>query len=139
MGHETSKEEKQEKSILRRPEEGKANDFYRACQTGDLEFARKLIASNAYVDINRLEPNGSTALHAASHVGHPDIVRLLLHQYGVMRHRRNQHGLTAYEESANDEIRQLWSDYERKQYCNTSYKGFQRQHNFHYNRREYHA
>ena len=79
-----------------------------SCREGDLDPVRELIASNAYVDINRLEPNGSRALHAASHFGHPEIARLLLHQHGVRRHRRNRHGLTAYEESANDEIRQIF-------------------------------
>ena len=108
MGSETSKEEKQEKSILRQPQQGQASDFYWACRAGDLDSVRKLIASNPFTDLNHLEPNGSTALHAASYFGHTEIVRLLLHQHGVMRHRRNRHGVTAYEEAANDEIRHFF-------------------------------
>jgi hypothetical protein len=108
MGSETSKEEKEEGSILRQPQQGKASDLYWACRAGDLDSARELIASNPFTDLNRLEPNGSTALHAASYFGHTEIVRLLLHQHGVMRHRRNRHGFTAYEEAASDEIRQLF-------------------------------
>ena len=69
---------------------------------------RELIASKPFSDLNRLEPNGSTALHAASYFGHTDVVRLLLHQHGVMRHRRNRHGVTVYEEVVTNEIRQLY-------------------------------
>ena len=105
MGNETSKEEK---SVLRQPQQGKASDLYWACRASDLDSVRELIASSDYTDLNRLEPNGSTALHVASHFGHTKIVRVLLHQHGVMRHRRNRHGLTAYKESANDEIHQLF-------------------------------
>ena len=108
MGTETSKEEKQEKSILRQPQQGQASDFYWACRAGDLESVRELIASKPFSDLNRLEPNGSTALHAASYFGHTDVVRLLLHQRGVVRHRRNRHGVTAYEEAVTNEIRQLF-------------------------------
>ena len=108
MGNKTSKEEKQEESILHRPQQAQASDLYFACRAGDLDFVRGLIASSPSADLNRLEPNGSTVLHEASHFGHAEIVRLLLHQHGVVRHRRNQHGLTAYEESANDEIRQIF-------------------------------
>ena len=108
MGNETSKEEKQEESILRQPEQGQASDLYWASRAGDLNSVQEMITSHPSTDLNRLEPNGSTALHAASHFGHADIVRLLLHQHGVPRHRRNRYGLTAYEESANDEICQLF-------------------------------
>ena len=61
-----------------------------------------------FIDLNRLESNGSTGLHAATFFGHVEVVRLLLQKRGVMRHRKNHHGLTAYEEAANDEIRQLF-------------------------------
>ena len=108
MGNKTSKEEKKEEPILHRPQQAQASDLYWACQAGDLDFVRGLIALNPSTDLNRLEPNGSTALHEASHFGHAETVRLLLHQHGVVRHRRNRHGLTAYEESASDEIRQLF-------------------------------
>ncbi|CAF3647160.1 unnamed protein product, partial [Rotaria sordida] len=108
MGTSTSIEEKNEASILRHPERGEASDLYWACRTGDLDTVQKLIAATPYIDINRLQPNGSTALHAASFFGHASIVRLLLHQYGVIRHRRNRHGLTAYEEADTDEIHLLF-------------------------------
>lgn len=108
MGACASIEERREASILRQPKQGEASDLYWACRNGDLKAVKKIIASTPYVDINRLEPNGSTALHAASFFGHTDVVELLLHQYGVMRHRRNRHGVTAYEEASTDEIRELF-------------------------------
>ncbi len=49
----------------------------------------------------------STPLHAASFYGHKEIVQLLI-EYGCDRSQINGHGLTAYEEAANDEIRQLF-------------------------------
>ncbi|CAF3718844.1 unnamed protein product [Rotaria sp. Silwood1] len=108
MGAGKSIKEKNEASILRHPEQGEASALYWACRAGNFDTVQKLIASTPYVDINRLEPNGSTALHAASFFGHADIVRLLLHQCGVMRHRRNLHGFTAYEEADTDEIHALF-------------------------------
>ncbi|CAF3514617.1 unnamed protein product [Rotaria sp. Silwood2] len=108
MGTNTSIEEKKEALILRHPQQGEATDLYWACRAGDIDTVRQIIASTTYIDINRLEPNGSTALHAASFFGHADIVRLLLHQFGVIHHRRNRYGLTAYEEAATDEIHQLF-------------------------------
>ncbi|CAF1393589.1 unnamed protein product, partial [Rotaria sp. Silwood1] len=108
MGANTSTEETNEESILRHPQEGEASDLYWACRAGDIDTVQRLITLTPYIDINRLEPNGSTALHAACFFGHANIVRLLLHQYGVISHRRNYHDLTAYEEAATDEIRQLF-------------------------------
>lgn len=49
----------------------------------------------------------STPLHAASYYGHKEIVQLLL-QYGCDRSQTNAYGLTAYEEAADEEIRQLF-------------------------------
>ena len=57
---------------------------------------------------NQLESTvESTPLHAASYYGHKEIVQLLL-QYGCDRSQINGYGLTAYEEAANEEIRQLF-------------------------------
>ncbi len=61
-----------------------------------------------YDQLNQLEPNGSTPLHAATYFGHLDIVRLLLHEYSCQRHLRNYRGFTAYEEAQTDEMRQLY-------------------------------
>ncbi|CAF2831214.1 unnamed protein product [Rotaria sp. Silwood2] len=101
-------EKKKETSILHRFVKSDASPLYHACQAGDVNYVRELVSSLNYSDINHRELNGSTALHAASLFGHVDIVRILLHERGVMRHRRNRDKMTAFEVAANDEIRQLF-------------------------------
>ncbi|CAF3992712.1 unnamed protein product [Rotaria sp. Silwood1] len=101
-------EKKKETSILCRFFKSTASPLYHACQTGDVNRVRELVSSLNYSDINRREFNGSTALHAASFFGHADIVRILLHERGVMRHRRNRDKMTAFEVAANDDVRQLF-------------------------------
>lgn len=120
MGNEASKEERQEKKIFQSPQVGEASDLYWACRSGDVDAVKQVLATTKYTDLNRLEPNGSTALHAASFFGHADIVRLLLQKRGVMRHRKNRHGSTAYEEAANDEIRQLFHRLGSNRFCEDS-------------------
>ena len=120
MGNEASAEEKQEKRILQSPETGEASDLYWACRSGDINAVKHILATTKYTDLNRLEPNGSTALHAAAYFGHTDIVRLLLQKRGVMRHRKNRHDLTAYEEASNDEIRQLFHRPNNNRFCGES-------------------
>ncbi|CAF2810804.1 unnamed protein product [Rotaria sp. Silwood2] len=51
--------------------------FYRACCDGDLSIVKQLLPTLSLEEINRIEPNDSTALHAASHYGHYEIVELL--------------------------------------------------------------
>jgi hypothetical protein len=85
------------------------SDIYNACRNGDIELVRALIeTSPPGTEINRTEPNGSTALQAASCYGHEDIVQLLLDDYGVSRDRKNEYGLTTYEEAATDQTRELF-------------------------------
>ncbi|CAF3660868.1 unnamed protein product [Didymodactylos carnosus] len=69
------------------------SDFYIACRNGDVEFVKQMLDKAEY-DLNRLESNNSTPLHAACYYGHKEII--------------NSQGSTAYEEAANDEIRQLF-------------------------------
>lgn len=116
MGDRLSKEEKQEKKMIRSPNIGEASDLYWASRAGDVDAVRNILATTRFKDLNRLEPNGSTALHAASFFGHADVVRLLLER-GVIRYRKNRHGLTAYEEAANDEIRQLFHRPNSNRFC----------------------
>ncbi|CAF1085632.1 unnamed protein product [Adineta ricciae] len=83
------------------------SEFYLACRNGDVELARKLLAQLHTGDINRLEPNGSTVLHAASFYGHRAIVEMLL-QHGAKPWLMNKYQMTPYEEAANEEIRLLF-------------------------------
>ncbi|CAF1108006.1 unnamed protein product [Didymodactylos carnosus] len=85
MENETSIEKK-EASILHDPQHGQAKDLYWACRKGDIDAVQHILSSTPYTDINCLEQNGSTTLHAACFFGHSDIVPLLLHQHGVMRY-----------------------------------------------------
>ncbi|CAF3331092.1 unnamed protein product [Rotaria socialis] len=87
---------------------GEASEFYFACRNGETEKVKQLLPNIPYHQLNQLEPNGSTALHAATFFGHLDIVHLLLHDYSCQRHLRNRHGFTAYEEAETDEMRQLF-------------------------------
>lgn len=82
------------------------SEFYLACRNGDIAKVDQLIKMLSIKNINQMEPNGSTALHAASYYGHIEIVRLLLKR-GMHRGTRNKFGLTAYDEALNDEIRNL--------------------------------
>ncbi|CAF1387538.1 unnamed protein product [Adineta steineri] len=88
-------------------EPGRASEFYWACRNGDIATVEKMLPNLTYEQVNQVEPNGSTALHAASFYNHPDIVRLLL-ESGCSRTILNYNGATAFQEAATDEIRTLF-------------------------------
>ncbi|CAF1196573.1 unnamed protein product [Rotaria sp. Silwood1] len=95
-------------SITKQPSQ--VSKFYLACRNGDVDFVKKYLMTlkQAKYDLNPLEPNvDSTPLHAACYYGHKEIVKLLL-ENGCDRLKINRYGLTAYEEAANDDIRQLF-------------------------------
>ncbi|CAF1254373.1 unnamed protein product [Rotaria sp. Silwood1] len=95
-------------STTKQPSE--VSKIYLACRNGDIDLVKKylLTLKQAKYDINPLEPDiNSTPLHAACYYGHKEIVKLLL-ENGCDRSKINRHGLTAYEEAANDDIRQLF-------------------------------
>ncbi|CAF4973810.1 unnamed protein product [Rotaria sp. Silwood1] len=59
-------------------------------------------------DINKIESNGSTALHVACYYGHYDIVKMLLDAGASRSIRNRQFSLTAFEEAHTDQIRRLF-------------------------------
>ena len=66
------------------------SDIYKVCRHGDIDLAQVLIKiSPDDTDINRLELNGSTALHIACSKGYTHIIRVLLNNHRVDRHRLN--------------------------------------------------
>ena len=70
------------------------SDFYRFCQSGNIDRVREILdAADAphIAQLNALQPNGSTALHAAVEQGHREVVKLLLDR-GCPRTTRNSHG-----------------------------------------------
>lgn len=86
------------------------SEFYLACRNGDVNFVKDYLMklSPEKHNPNEIEPTvKSTPLHAASYYGHKEIIQLLI-EYGCDRSQTNAHGLTAYEEAANEEIRQLF-------------------------------
>lgn len=89
------------------PRPGVASDFYWACRNGDTQQVTLWLPSMTYEEINSLQPNGSTALHAASFYGHGKIVKMLLDRR-CDRTILNRHQLTAYQEAKTDEIRNIF-------------------------------
>jgi ankyrin repeat protein len=86
------------------------SEFYLACRNGDVKFVQNYLTklSDMKSDPNHFESIiKSTPLHAASFYGHTEIVQLLI-EYGCDRSQVNGYGLTAYEEAANAEIRELF-------------------------------
>ena len=86
-----------------------ASEFYYACRNGELAKVQSLLESMSKDEIDRMEPNGSTALHAAAYYGHGDIVRVLLEK-GAARKQNNKYGKTPEEEAITEEITQIFHD-----------------------------
>ncbi|CAF1080813.1 unnamed protein product [Rotaria sordida] len=59
-------------------------------------------------EINKIESNGSTALHVACYYGHYDIVKMLLNAGASRSIRNRRYRLTPFEEAHDDEIRRLF-------------------------------
>ncbi|CAF3451342.1 unnamed protein product [Rotaria sp. Silwood1] len=83
------------------------SEFYLACRNGDIDTVKRLLPSLTLHDINRMEPNGSTALHAASYYNHFDIVKLLL-EAGAVRSIINMYNMTPADEAATSAIKLLF-------------------------------
>jgi hypothetical protein len=83
------------------------SELYKACRDGNILRVQNLLSSLSLDDVNLIEPNGSTALHAASYYGHKDIVKLLLEK-GARRHQLNAYHLSPADEASTPEIKQLF-------------------------------
>lgn len=81
--------------------------FYQACRNGDIDQVQQSLPTMSLDEINRIESNGSTALHAACYYGRLDIVRLLLDAGACRSIRNRRYSLTPFDE-ANESIRQLF-------------------------------
>jgi hypothetical protein len=86
------------------------SDLYLACAANDIEGVKTVCrnSSVSFASLNDIEPNGSTALHAAVESGHETIVRMLLIDFGVIRHRPNHDDFTAYQMVTSESIRKLF-------------------------------
>ncbi|CAF0795099.1 unnamed protein product [Didymodactylos carnosus] len=82
-----------------------SSDFYYACRNNDIDLAKSLMETMTSDQIDKLEPNGSTALHSASYYGYCEIVELLLKK-GTSRCIRDKYNCTPYEEGKTAEIKE---------------------------------
>ncbi|CAF1230510.1 unnamed protein product [Rotaria sordida] len=85
----------------------KCSKFYLACRGNNIEEVKELLKTITLDEIDRIEPNGSTALHAACYHGHQEIVKLLL-RAGADRALPNKHNCLPFDEALNDEIKELF-------------------------------
>jgi hypothetical protein len=102
---------KRDRAKSRRFTEGEASTFYFLCKDGETDDVRHILEAEdcpSIDELNKLQPNGSTPLHAAAYYNHPDIVQLLLER-DCPRTEFNQFGSTAYEEAKTDEMKQLFN------------------------------
>jgi hypothetical protein len=81
--------------------------LYLACRNGDVDTVQRLLPTLSLEEINQIEPNGSTSLHAACYFNYPHITKLLLDQ-GAVRTTLNKHGCTPLDEAATEQIKQLF-------------------------------
>ncbi|CAM4960244.1 unnamed protein product, partial [Rotaria socialis] len=84
----------------------KISPFYDACRENNISLVENYLKTMTVEEINRIEPNGSTALHVAAYRGHEKIVELLL-QKGASYLTINKYNLTPLDEAKTDKIRQL--------------------------------
>ncbi|CAF4475785.1 unnamed protein product, partial [Rotaria sp. Silwood2] len=82
-------------------------DFYVACRDNNYKKVQELLRTMTLDDVDCLETNGSTGLHAACYYGHARIVKLLLKK-GADRAIKNKYQCLPYDEAANDGIKELF-------------------------------
>lgn len=87
--------------------ENRPSEFYFACRNDDIENVRRLLNEHSLEELDHMEPNGSTALHAACYFKRIEIVQLLLDR-GFTRLVRNKYGHIPEGEAETDAIRELF-------------------------------
>jgi hypothetical protein len=90
----------------------KPSKFYMACRNNEIDTVISMLPTVTLEEINQIEPNGSTALHAAAYYGNQEIVELLLSK-GAARMIKNKDNSTPYEEAKTEEIKKLFDRSER--------------------------
>ncbi|CAF1482485.1 unnamed protein product [Didymodactylos carnosus] len=81
--------------------------FYRACRENKIDDVKEFLRTMTPEEIDKMEPNGSTALHVACYYGNIEIVRLLL-DADADRGITNKFKCLPYDEAATDEIKALF-------------------------------
>ncbi|CAF0942354.1 unnamed protein product [Adineta ricciae] len=87
--------------------------LYVACRANNVHLVEQILANMSIEEINRIESNGSTALHVVAYNGHIEIVRLLLGK-GASMMIRNRFGLLPVQEARTDEIKKLFEQREQQ-------------------------
>ncbi|CAF3052171.1 unnamed protein product [Rotaria sp. Silwood2] len=82
------------------------SEFYFACRNNEIDKVKAMLPKLKLKEIDQIEPNGSTALHAAAYYGHKEIVKMLLSK-GAKRTIKNKHGLTPAEEGKDEGIKKM--------------------------------
>jgi hypothetical protein len=85
----------------------KPSKFYISCRNNDIDAVTSLLPTLTLPEINQIEPNDSTALHAAAYYGHQEVVKLLLSK-GAQHMTKNLYGCTPYDEAKTEDIRNLF-------------------------------
>jgi hypothetical protein len=85
----------------------KPSKFYMACRNNEIDTVISMLPTVTLEEINQIEPNGSTALHAAAYYGNEEIIELLLLK-GAARMIKNKHDCTPYQEAKTEEIKKLF-------------------------------
>lgn len=89
------------------PRSSTVSEFYNACRNGLIDKVREQLPSMSLKEIDEVQANGSTALHAACYYGHKEIVKLLLER-GASRSIPNDHKCLPYDEAETEEIKKLF-------------------------------
>lgn len=89
---------------------GVSSDFYMACKHNDIDTVRDMIKNRTREQLNQIESNGGTALHAAIYYGYPNLVELLL-QHGCDPDIENSHQQTPRDHIRTDNIRDIVTFY----------------------------
>jgi hypothetical protein len=101
---------KNERAKSMRYSPGEASNFYYLCKEGKTDQVRQILNDEAcpsIEELNQLQPNGSTPLHAATFYNHLEIVKLLL-EHNCPRNTLNRYGNTAYDEAKSFEMKNLF-------------------------------
>jgi hypothetical protein len=80
--------------------------FYNACRDNDIKVVEHYLKIMSLTEINKMEPNGSTALHVAAYRGHEKIVELLLEKGGD-HSLVNKYNSTPLDEAKTDQIKKM--------------------------------
>jgi len=87
--------------------ENSPSEFYFACRNNDIQTVRRLLDEQPLENLDQMEPNGSTGLHAACYFKNIEIIQLLLDR-GFTRRAVNRYNNKPFDESETDEIRELF-------------------------------